>query len=415
MKRGVVVSLLATCFAVGCGPVGEAPVSPEIEPTLPAGEPTDLLAGVVSYDIHQEGDHLVVLAAVRRDKVKAELVCLRSGDAGATWSEPVSVAQNQAGPHMPSHHNAPQIAGIADDLVAAWTTTGSGFMGRGPLATAVSSDGGASWEPGPAPVPRADAGGQAFVDMAAGADGTLHLVWLGKRDGPEAPKGMYHVSSEDRGLTWSRPLAIDSATCECCSNRIALDGAGSLYAIYRDLNPRDMSVAKMNLGQREWRRLGYAGSFDWQFDGCPHVGGGIHLVRTPEATEIHTTVWTGKDGASGAYYVRSRNGGKSWEDPVLMGEGHTMHGDVTGSDSGVLLRSWDSLREEGSAVYAALSRDGGDGWTDPLRVSAEGENATHPVARPVRGGFRAFWVASGADRKDHLRTRLVSGVEWTLR
>src|SRR6185503_1270266 len=131
-----------------------------------------------------------------------QLFHTRSSDGGETWSPPVRVDAGLAPPHAASYTNAPQIAAQGELLVAIWSSKGSGFMGRGPLVVALSSDAGRTWRAGAAPVPVTAQGPQAFIDVAVDAQGEFHTVWLAETGVPQV-KGLFHSRSSDAGATWS--------------------------------------------------------------------------------------------------------------------------------------------------------------------------------------------------------------------
>ncbi|MFQ5580692.1 MAG: sialidase family protein, partial [Nitrospiria bacterium] len=242
--------------------------------------------GFKSLDLYAEGNVLHMLYAAPADDEKpVELYYARSDDGGKRWGFAVQIDTGADPPHHPHHGSSPQIAVSGDRVVVIWTAEGSGFRGRGPMASAISTDRGLHWKAGPAPSAIANRGGQAFHDIIADEKGIFHNVWLDKRTGNKE-KGLYYTRSENGGRTWTETAVIDVETCACCWNSLAQGRHGSLYVLYRDAKPRDMALAKVTqdglktVGGTEWNRLGHVGAFDWRFDGCPHVGGGLQVVDT---------------------------------------------------------------------------------------------------------------------------------------
>ncbi len=163
----------------------------------------------------------------------------------------------------------------ADRVVAVWTSPGTSKWGTGPLAVAVSNDGGRTWSRGGNPADDNSTDGHGFIDVAADPAGGFHAVWLDGRDGDS---GLRVASSAD-GVVWRPNANVDAVTCQCCWNDLAVLGPGRLAVLYRDRDPRDMAVAVTEDGARSWERRGIAGEFGWKVDGCPHVGGGLADVR----------------------------------------------------------------------------------------------------------------------------------------
>lgn len=396
-------------LVVGCGGAadagGNAADAGPLATTKPLGDV--LPAGPKSLDVFAEGDAVDVLVAVE-DEAGLKLLHTHSTDGGATWRAATRVDAAGPTPHRPSFHSAPQIARVGEQLVAVWTTGGTGFMGRGPMASARSRDGGATWRSGPAPAAKPERGGQGFIDLASGPEGDLHLVWLGKRPDTIGNKGIYYARSGDHGASWSEPKAVDTHACECCATRLVTGSDGALYTLYRDIDPRDMSVAKLAAGD-SWTRLGYAGAFAWAFDGCPHVGGGLLAVGPPEQRSLHAVVWTGETEAQGVYYVRSTDDGATWHPPQRVTDDPAIHADITGSAE-FLVAAWDTRTDDGGAVYVAASRDDGAHWSAPVTISDAATKASLPRVVLTRGGVLMLWLEQRQDG-DVLNARLLQDTD----
>ena len=107
-----------------------------------------------------------------------------------------------------------QLAAAPDGqhLVAAWTTAGTqDRFGRGPIATAVSADGGATWAPGPNPADDGLSTGHAFLDLACDAKGSFHLVWLDGRNAVAADRA---IASAEWAQMPNRGFHLDLAYLE---------------------------------------------------------------------------------------------------------------------------------------------------------------------------------------------------------
>lgn len=344
--------------------------------------------GVESLDIAVDGStvHLLVGDYAPNSKSPA-LLHLRSADAGVTWSAPIRVDAGAAVPHQPHRGQDAQLAVSGLKLVAVWTTAGTGFNGRGPLATALSADGGATWQPGPNPADDASTGDHSFVDCAADAAGTFHLVWLDSR-GPS--KGLRYANSKDGGKTWSKNATLKPETCECCWNTLAVGSDGSVHALFRDKNPRDMAVISSTDHGALWGDPAKVGRFNWDFAGCPHVGGGL-IVR---GSSLHALVWTGATGHSGMYHLSSPDQGQSWSAPQRLGDADARRGDLASTGAQSLAAVWDRVSDGESTVFASTSSNGGKVWTEPKQLSAKGLSAAYPRVVSVAGGYRVFWTES---------------------
>jgi len=356
--------------------------------------------GIESLDITVDGSTIhLLLGDYPADTKLPVLHHVRSTDGGITWSQPVRADAGAPTPHIPHRGMDAQIAASNAKLVALWNTPGTGFMGRGPMATALSADGGATWRPGPNPADDGSQGDHSFADLAADAAGTFHLVWLDAR-GTNKAKGLRYASSRDGGQTWSRNLTLEAETCECCWNTLAVGPGGSLHALFRDKNPRDMALVSSLDSGATWSSPVPVGRFNWDFQGCPHVGGG--LLGTDG--RVHALVWTGAAGHSGAYHMHSADRGRTWSAPQRLGDADARRGDLASAGAGSLAAVWDRVADGESRVYAATSSDGGKTWSEPVPLSSPGVNAAYPRVVALAGGYRAFWTESVPGQPSAWRT-----------
>lgn len=344
--------------------------------------------GVDSLDVAVDGStiHLLLADYATNSKTPA-LLHLRSTDAGASWSKPARVDTGATSPLAPHRGMDAQLAVSGSKLVAIWNTAGTGFGGRGPMATALSTDGGATWQPGPNPADDGLPSDHSFVDCAADASGAFHLVWLDSRGGP---KGLRYANSKDGGKTWSKNATLKPETCECCWNTLAVGADGSVHALFRDKNPRDMAVISSTDHGAHWSDPAKVGRFNWDFAGCPHVGGGL-IVR---GTSLHALVWTGAAGVSGAYHLSSSDQGQSWSAPQRLGDADARRGDLASTGGESLAAVWDRVGDGESAVFASASSNGGKTWSEAKQLSANGLNAAYPRIVAVAGSYRVLWTES---------------------
>jgi hypothetical protein len=209
------------------------------------------------------------------------------------------------------------------------------------------------------------------------------LAWLDSRDGAQ---GVRAALSRDAGRTWAKNASPDTRSCECCWNRVAA-GRGEAYVLYRDRDPRDMALAVTGDGGQEWTRRGPVGSFGWEFEGCPEVGGG--LAADPQTKgRLDAVVWTGETSRQGVYALGSRNGGRSWTPPVPLGARTARNPDLARS-GGTLFAVW----EERGQLFAARSSNDGAAWSAPERLGGDDARAAHPrVVAPGDGRFLVLWT-----------------------
>jgi hypothetical protein len=348
----------------------------------PAGHSSEG-SGAIGLDVYAQDGVLDLLVASREGQA-TELRHQRSRDGGRTWSAPVPVPLGAGGLHTPNRGADPQVAARGDRVVVLWTRPGASRFGSGPLATAVSNDGGRTWSAGANPADDRSQDGHGYADLVVDAAGRFHAVWLDSRDGGQ---GLRAARSTDGGATWSANATLDSRTCECCWNALHTSGAQGVRVIYRDKDPRDLAVAASDDGGGTWTRLGPAGAFRWSFEGCPHVGGA--LART--AARLHALAWTGEDAHAGLHVLASLDDGRTWGPPRRLGSARAHRGDLAAAGR-TLAAAWDEPAEGGRGIHAALSTDEGRTWTTPRRLSEAAWNASVPLVVATGSGFRVFWT-----------------------
>jgi len=375
-------------------------------PSMPA---SPMVAGAASaaseirsLDVAAAGASLhLLLGEFRPTENRTYLWHRRSDDGGLSWSPPARVDAGGAAPYARGRGTDFQLVAVGENLTAVWLTDGPSRTKRGPLVCARSNDGGRTWQPAATPADDGTDCDHAFIDLAATPDGTIHAVWLDARAG--TGKGFLAASSRDSGASWSTNRVIDPQTCECCWNTLKADATGTLYALYRDVNPRDMTVALSGDGGATWRSLPPGGNFRWDFNGCPHVGGALAIEGKGATARLHTLVWTGVAGRIGLYYLTATAPDFRWEPPQRIGSERARYSDLAVTPSGVVTATWTDSTPEGETILRyQLSPDGGRTWQPAVTISAAKNGPTHPRLVVLGETFHLFWSATKAPDWHHL-------------
>lgn len=350
--------------------------------------------GVRTLDVFREsggdGKTLDLLTGeTPKDKETPQLLYRHSVDAGADWTEPVRVDDGMPAPFALNRGMDAQIAAAGRHLIAVWMTAGSDRWGSGPMATALSEDGGKTWTAGPNPADDGSNTGHGFIDLTTDNEGTFHLTWLDSRDGKQ---GLRYARSTDGGRTWSPNVTAKAGTCECCSNEILAGPDGNVAILFRDGNPRDMQLVRSPDRGLTWLPPIPMGAFEWSFNGCPHVGGGLASIGIGDKTVYHALVWTGKDDQAGLYHVAAPVGSESASKPQKLGPPSASHPDLTADAQGNLAAVWDDQAEGSSGIWGSVSQDAGKNWSPPKRLSRSEVEASHPRLVATESGFRVFWT-----------------------
>ncbi|SJM96204.1 BNR repeat-containing protein [Crenothrix polyspora] len=354
-----------------------------------------------SFDVYVDNNRIHLIAAgmsLNADK-QAVIRHVYSDDNGKHWSEPSNVLIPKP-PSMATRGNDIQLAVKDDKLVALWQTTGE-LLGMGAMVSVYSHDGGKTWQASPNPAAN-DSGDQSHIDIAAAKNGSFHAVWLDDRD-ENGYQGLRYARSENAGIHWQKSVTLDDTTCSCCWNKLAFTPTGTINVLYRDMEVRDMAVSQSTDNGTTWQKLSRAGDFNWKFEGCPHVGGGLAYGNINGNTVMHSVVWTGAEHKQGLYYVRSVDNGKLWSPPYKLGK-MAVHGDVAVTGDKHIRVVWDETGAEGSRVFSAQSDDGGLSWSVAKQWSLPNHNAVQPRIVPAQNGFLLLWTEKQAKQASQLMT-----------
>lgn len=358
----------------------EAPVYPAIEG----------LADVQSLDVTVDAGSLhVLLAGHFADRKDAAVAYVFSADGGRTWSQPSFVAPETAPPPVSRRGDDVRLAVRSGRIMAAWKSK-TDLPGNGEIAVALSSDGGKTWQPGANPAVGDSTHNQSHFALAADRAGDFHLIWLDDREEHGNTQGLRYAKSTGGGVRWSPEVTLDGTACTCCWTRLINLPNHSLSLLYRDSDPHDMRFARLVAGQTAWSKLQTVGSFNWDFTGCPHCGGGLAVSGKPGQLALHGVVWTGKEQMAGLYYLRSTDGGSHWSEPLKVAGDTAQQNDIAARADGTVALTFVPARTE--PVRLRISRDGGRHWSEPLALSAPGAVADHPRIVATSAGFRVFWT-----------------------
>ncbi|MDD5216358.1 MAG: sialidase family protein [Methylococcales bacterium] len=324
------------------------------------------LAEVQSFDIYQDGEtlHALVSGLKNKDDKTQTLHYLNSSDNGKHWSNSVEIPNNFSS-SLAARGNDVQLAANGGNLVALWQTQGE-LPNYGALVSVYSHDGGKTWHAGKNPAVD-NSGDQSHADVIADKQGRFHVVWLADPE-ENGYQSLRYARSNDNGENWQPPQKLDDSSCSCCSNTLAISPNNQLHVLYRDMNPRDMTLLSSNDFGANWQHKETVGEFNWHFDGCPHVGGAIAF---DENNDFYASVWTGEPSKSGLYTVNSIS-----KTPVKIGKNAT-HSDMAILENRVIL-VWDEMSKDGTGIFVAESSDKGASWSTPRRISTTGTSSTHP-------------------------------------
>lgn len=343
-------------------------------------------ANIGSFDIYAVDNRLYLAYTDKSKNAKfPEVYYQFSKNNGVDWSEPREIGKQFGMPVESNAGNDIQIAASGDRILVVLQTTGE-LPGMGPLVPIFSSDAGNNWQKGENPTENQI--DQSHHDLVADEQGMFHLVWLDDRE-ENGYQGLRYARSRTNGQSWESRQTVDDSTCSCCWNRLQVTKNGDINVLYRDMSPRDMAMAQSTDSGESWRQLGRVANFNWEFDGCPHNGGGLTEAGVGQ---LHASIWTGKEPNAGLYQSRSEDGGKTWAPPRVVGAGtNAFHSDIAAKDGDRLAVIWDAMGPDGSTVKISKSMDAGDSWSEPNQVSNPGISASYPRIIATDNGWYAIW------------------------
>lgn len=294
----------------------------------------------------------------------------------------------------------PSVQPIAADLWAAhWLKFAPDSAGAYHIATAVSTDAGATWSE---PVQLNDDQAMAehgFVQLFPWR-GEIGAFWLDGRqlaewsfDEPDKLLGTsLRVARLDAAANVVEREIVDELVCDCCQPRMAMTATGPLVA-YRDRTPeerRDIVVRRHVDGR--WQEPVPVGEDGWVIAGCPVNGPAVAA-----AGERVAVAWfTAAEGRPRVRFAWSRDGGATFAPAAdLDAAGAFGQTGVVLADDGAALVTW-WRAAPGGGLDLALRRVASDGAVGALRVLAHSDEA-QPVDVPqvvkVGGDLLVAWTS----------------------
>ncbi|MBE0470628.1 MAG: exo-alpha-sialidase [Methyloprofundus sp.] len=398
----LLASLTSACSTNGISePVAEAEVASKLAKKMHHTTPE----GVISVDIVSDNKRLHLLT-VKHQHGNNTFWYQQSDDQGESWSAPVKILNADHLPAKITRGNDAQITAQGSTIVVTWTQyVDQGRFHAGPMLAARSVDAGQTWQYAAAP-PDWN-GPHGYIDMAADQQ-AMYAVWLDSRSvnpAIKASQSVHYSRSIDGGLSWEANLTLDAVSCSCCWNTVKADGEGNTYVLYRDKQPSDLSVGVVNADQ-QWQYLNHVGAFNWQFDGCPHIGGNLDFQKIADKKRLHAVVGTGHPEHLGVHYLYSDDVGKNWSNSVQLGAESAMHADIAAHDDGRVFAVWDQMSASGMSIFIADSADQGMTWSAPRQVSKAGMRASHPRIIKTENGFLSLWTESDGQQQTLTALRL---------
>jgi len=352
---------------------------------------------VKSLDVYESNGTIhLLIATTKEGNDNASLYYTSSSDQGGSWKPYRKIKTSIAPAYARGRGTDFQIAAFENHVLCVWMQHGKGFMGRGPLSSAISLDGGGTWRNIGNPADDGSDGDHAFIDLTADNKGNFHAVWLDKRSGKN--KGLYTAVYNSQSNNWMKNRVVDDKVCDCCWNIIKASQSGSLYALYRDKAPRDMGLAFSGDYGKSWKTAGPVGDFNWMIDACIHMGGGLAIQESNGKTILHAVVWTGNHDVSGLYYLSSKTGAPTWNKPFKIDNVESTLPDISISESGTPVVAWINQASGANKLFVGKIRGENKELLKTAEIETELSNPTHPKLLSVGASTLLFWTGRLGNR-----------------
>lgn len=242
----------------------------------------------------------------------------------------------------------------------------------------------------------AHAASQRFITLADDPKGRIFAAWIDKRrEGPAAQlpeiegASVAYAWSDDGGATFSATSLAHAGMCECCRLAAALTPEGNPAVAFRDVREgmRDHAIVTFAAGGPG---PAVPGPVDrWEINGCPHHGPSLAIGSDGA---YHFVWFTDGQARKGAFYARSRDGGRTWSAPMALStSGRAQRPFVAVAGADVWL-AWKEQTDGTAKVFTRRSTDGGSSWAGPHETAASAGMSDHPLLITHSGRPYLSWL-----------------------
>jgi len=322
-----------------------------------------------------------------------------SKDAGQTLSAPVPVTTQQLNLDWGPDARPKLVVDRKGGIVLAFSIfRDQSFNGQ--VLFTRSDDGGKSFAP-PRPITTNNES-QRFEALALDEDGTVFAAWLDKRNrvpAKEAGKSydgaaLFFASSGDGGASYTEAKMAQDNTCECCRLGIAFAGPGRPVVVFRNIfdgGVRDHAITTFK-GLSTPGEIYRVSTDDWQIKACPHHGPSLSI--SPGGI-YHVAWYTNGKVRKGLFYAQSRDGGRSFSEPMAIGQAdHNPARPYVLAVGGLTTMVWKEFDGDKTVVMLMQSHDDGQSWSTPKAIASTADSSDHPLL--VANGSQVYlsWMTT---------------------
>ena len=263
-----------------------------------------------------------------------------------------------------------------------------------------STDDGKSFST-PAPLSQ-DPTSQRFPSLLTDPQGQIFASWIDKRLVAQANKSgkkqlggsIAYAWSSDGGQTFTQENIAQPSSCECCRIASALTPDGLPVILYRAIfegSVRDHATQTFTARAQPGptRRVAVDA---WATDSCPHHG---PALAVSSAGVQHVAWFTQGSARTGSFYARSTDQGKTYSNPVTIGNPEAMPGrPYLLSTPSALWLTWKEFDGKRTAVFAQHSVDDGVQWSSPKVIAETVGYSDHPLLIQREGVAYLSWLTA---------------------
>ncbi|MFH1050427.1 MAG: exo-alpha-sialidase [bacterium] len=223
-------------------------------------------------------------------------------------------------------------------------------------------------------------GGAAQVNIASTGD-TVHVVWYDARNGNW---GIFYKHSTDGGLNWGSDTPLTSHFGKSRYPTIALNGS-IVHVAWGDDRDDDDEIyyIRSTDGGNTWEQEKRLTDADGDsYSPCMAVSG----------NDIHVTWHDERDSVWEIYYKRSTDGGVTWEEDVRLtnNPAWAFFSSVAASGQNVVV-VWSDYREEYEQIYSIRSTDAGATWGEVKALTDSPGYSDYPSISASGNLFVVAW------------------------
>jgi hypothetical protein len=372
-------------------------------PTMVEAWPLPAPTGAAQPDLVATPDGDLLLSWIQPDGEGHALAFARWHD--GRWSAPRTIARGDD--WFVNWADTPHLLATVDGaLWAHWLHKSAAAPYAYDVALVRSGDGGASWSE---PVLVNDDGTpteHGFVSLWPACEDGIGVAWLDGRetgghgahdgheghDGSGSPAMTLRAARFDAALARSGEVRVDAMTCDCCQTDVAVTARGPLL-VYRDRAAGEIrDIASTRLEGGRWTDPLPVHEDRWTMPACPVNGPSVDA----RGNEVVVGWYTAAGGTPVLKLARSGNAADHFGLPVVVDRGAAVQGrvDVALDDHSVWLL-WTREGESGQSLQLAryapdLSHELQRSELARLRGRGRGTGFAQLVAGP--GGVYAVWT-----------------------